>query len=465
MKKRIHLLHLPISIVLLMFSSKTMAQQPLSLHEALEIGVNNYEIIKSKEQAVEAAKKEYQSSRTLYLPEIMLSAQQYYGTANLLHGPQYGFGESITSMGAPQEAQNWDAAFSSLYGLNLNWNVFSFGARKNRVVVSQKQTDLAVASWEQELFEHQIKIASHYLNLIAIEEIIAVQEQNVERSEVLVSTVKSVVESGIRPSVELATAQAELAAAHIALLKAQDRKSFMLKELIVSMGVDYQNYTIDKSLITRAPISHSIADDILNHPALRTQDRAIDISKTTQKAIKAEGLPKLNIVGSLAARGSGFNYNYAQDQSNFSPAYLEGIAIQRGNYLVGLNLSWNITSLLRNNRTSLAQKHKTASLNEQRASANRALNESFRHATEKMSLAQLQYQAVLNQVDAATQSYQQYGGLYKSGLAVVDDLIQATYNLARAESERAVIQVNVWQAYLMQIASSGNIEEFIHQIK
>ncbi|MGL5894731.1 MAG: TolC family protein [Bacteroidales bacterium] len=443
---------------------QTVAQQTLSLREALEIGVDNYETIKAKRLNLGAAQADHRASKTLYMPEISISAQQYFGTANALHGPQYAFGEGNISMGAPQESQNWDAAFSSLYSANLNWNLYSFGSRAGRVNLSKSKIERAQAELEQELFEHQIKIASSYLDLVAIEEILKVQNKSLERSKVILSSVGALVQSGMRPAVELATAQAEVAAAEISLLKALDQRSLVMKELVLRMGVEYQLFTTDGSLAIRLPEDIPSEMDIYTHPALRTQDAHILESHSQTRAFNGDALPKINLVASLAGRGSGFMHNYAQDKSMISSSYLDGVGIDRGNYLVGINLSWSITSLFKNRALSRAQKQRTLSLNHHRELTNQQLTESFRYATQKRMLTQQQYQAVIKQVDAANQSFQQYDNLYGNGLAVVDDLITSLYNLTRAESERAIIKVNLWHAYLMQVASSGDIELFFNQL-
>lgn len=470
-------------------SEKVDSNQLLSLHQALQLGVANYETIKAKQFSLSAAQANHSSSRTLYLPEIALSAQQFYGTANALHGPQYGFGEGTVSMGAPQAAQNWDAAFSALYSANINWNIYSFGARSSRVNLAKNKIAHSQADLEQELFEHQIKVASAYFDLVALEEIVKVQQRNCERAAVVLSTVKALVTSGLRPGVELSMAEAEVASATISLLKAEDQHALALKELVIRMGVEYQPFQSDGKVVAQFPVGTLFRADvatndsmqrtlalqiaerseeevseeaiILMHPALRTQDAAIEESRIQTRFYQADGLPKLNVVGSVAARGSGFRYNYAQDTKNLSSSYLDGVGMDRSNYLVGINLSWSITSLFKNRSLSRAQKQRTEALVQQRTLTHRQLDESYRHATRKRNLTEQQYVAVLKQVEAATQSYEQYQNLYSNGLAVVDEVISSLYQLARAESERAVIQVNLWHAFLLQAASSGEIEPLL----
>ena len=448
-----------ILFALMLSLGKISAQVPLSLTEAMEIGIDNYEIIKSKRSLRNAANDLYKSSRMLYLPEMTVSTQQFYGTANTLHGAQYNFGEGISSMGAPNSSQNWDAAFSSLYLTNFNWNIFSFGATKNTVSLHKNKLQLAEAELKQEIFQHQIKIASAYLNLAAIREIIKVQRNNIERALVFVATVRSLTDSGIRPLVELSTSEAELAASKISLYRAQDKESMLLKELIMLLGTEYENITLDESILLKLPEDLISNQPLTNHPVLLVKDLSVYNSKLQSKIFASESLPKINLVGAITGRDSGFGYNYASDKSNLTKSYFDAVGIDRVNYLLGVNLSWNITSFAKNRYKSLAQRHITNSLNWDRELTKRDLEESIRQSDQKIEFTRSQYREVLHQTSAASTSYAQYQALYNNGLSNVDDVIQSLYNLSRAESEKAVIHINVWQAYLLKIAGNGNIEE------
>ncbi|MGL5913169.1 MAG: TolC family protein, partial [Bacteroidales bacterium] len=249
MKTYIRLLqHITLAVVMLFLWSHTLAQQTLSLTEAISLSVKNFQTIQAKALAKQAAQAELKVSKTLYLPDFTLSTQQYYGTANGTFGPQYNFGEGMNTMGAIQSEQTWSAAFSSLYLANFNWTIFAFGAHRNSIKLAKKQVAFADADWEQTLFEHQIKVASVYLNAVAINELVKVQQKNVERAKVVLTVATSLTSSGIRPEVERSTAEAEEASANIALLKAQDQQAELLKELSVMIGVPHRSFIIDERL-------------------------------------------------------------------------------------------------------------------------------------------------------------------------------------------------------------------------
>jgi hypothetical protein len=67
------------------------------------------------------------------------------------------------------------------------------------------------------------------------------------------------------------------------------------------------------------------------------------------------------------------------------------------------------------------------------------------------------------QYQAASDAYIQKSVLYKNGLTTLVDLQQAIYALNRAEIDRSVAYLNVWQALLQKAAASGDFNLFSNQ--
>ena len=72
------------------------------------------------------------------------------------------------------------------------------------------------------------------------------------------------------------------------------------------------------------------------------------MSEAQHKLLRSQNMPKLSLFGVIQGRGSGFEHNYPQDNSVFSRSYAKGVGIDRGNYLVGVGLTWSVSSLFRN---------------------------------------------------------------------------------------------------------------------
>ena len=59
--------------------------------------------------------------------------------------------------------------------------------------------------------------------------------------------------------------------------------------------------------------------------------------------------PSVNLVGIFQSRASGFAQTYAQDQSRFTNSYSTGVKPTISNYLVGVGMTWNLTTIYRTN--------------------------------------------------------------------------------------------------------------------
>jgi outer membrane protein TolC len=67
------------------------------------------------------------------------------------------------------------------------------------------------------------------------------------------------------------------------------------------------------------------------------------------------------------------------------------------------------------------------------------------------------------QVKAAADAYIQKETLYRNGLATIVDVTTAAFILNQAETERDVIDTNVWQALLYKAASTGDFGLFFNE--
>ena len=152
------------------------------------------------------------------------------------------------------------------------------------------------------------------------------------------------------------------------------------------------------------------------------------------------------------------------DNNSLSRSYKEGIKISRSNYLLGIGVSWNFTSFIRNKSKIAAQRSISKAAEIQMQLADNELRAMIDYADEKILITHNQHQESQKQVKAASESYKQYLAMYKSGLADIAEVAQAMYTLAASESEEKVLSINIWQSYLLKIAGNGDIESFLAQI-
>jgi adhesin transport system outer membrane protein len=110
------------------FANETRAQKALTMQAAIQTALDNYGTIKAKASQLNASKAYLNETKSEYLPDFSISAQQDYGTINGQNGPLYGYrGLSVASSGPALATQSWTSAFGALYLGNVNWDFFTFG--------------------------------------------------------------------------------------------------------------------------------------------------------------------------------------------------------------------------------------------------------------------------------------------------------------------------------------------------
>ncbi|MEN0009659.1 TolC family protein [Flavobacterium nitrogenifigens] len=452
-------------LFLLIFASIGYAQT-LSLKEALKIGLENYGSIRAKNNYTNASKETLKQSRRDYLPNLNLSAQQDYGTVNGQNGPLYGFGGlGVASSGLPLPEQNWNSAFGALYLVNMNWDFFTFGKTQEKINLSKIDVQAKEKDLQQEKFQQEIKISAAYLNLLASQRLLISQQKNLDRAEVFKKTAVARVKNGLLAGVDSTLATAEVSKAKIALNLARNFVKEQNNKLVDLMGVAPQDFVTDTLFVTQIPqelVTIETETDSL-HPLLQFYKTKIDYSNQQVKLYKRFYYPTMSAFGVLQTRASGFDNSYATNQNAFTRNYWDGVNPDRTNYLVGIGITWNLTTPFRSSKQVSAQKFVSQALQEEYNQADKELKSQLTFAEDKIKITLENYAEAPIQVDAAQRAYIQKSTLYKNGLTDLTDLTQTMFTLNRAEIDRDIVNNNVWQSYLLKVAATGNFDLFINE--
>ncbi|WP_010136596.1 TolC family protein [Ochrovirga pacifica] len=442
--------------------------QTLTLEDALNLGMANYGTLKAKEHYIDAAQQTVDEIKRSYLPNFNLAAQQTYGTINGQNGPLYGSGGlGVASSGLPLPEQNWNAAFGALYLANINWDFFTFGKTRSKIRTAKANASLASVDLEQEQFKQQVKIASHYLNLLASHRLIASQKRNLERAKTVLQNASTLAKNGLLPKVDATLAAAEVSKAKIALNQLMNKLKTQNNQLANAMGVAPSNFTIDTNLVYKTPlqIQFYTANTESKNPVLKFYQSKITVGNEVLNSYKKEQLPSLSLFGVFQSRGSGFDSGYNNNQNLYTSDYWKGIDPTRNNYLMGIGFRWNLTDILRIDKKITAQKFTLKGVQEEYNTLENELKTQQDAAQNSLKIALQNLKEAPVQVKAAQQAYKQRLALYSNGLTNMVDVTQALYVLNRAETDLDVIRTNVWQALLLQAASAGDLTYFTNQIK
>ncbi|WP_109608432.1 TolC family protein [Mucilaginibacter oryzae] len=440
-------------------------QQILSIKDAEQMALANYASIKSKANQLNASKAYLKETKTEYLPDVNFSAQQDYGTVNGQNGPSYGYrGLSVSSSGPALAKQNWNAAFGALYLTNVSWDFFAFGRSKQRIgvqktIVSRDETDLA-----QEQFQHQVRVAATYLNLLAAQQLAKAQQDNLNRAKQLQTVVVARVKNGLNPGVDSSLANAEVSNAKIALTNAQQTVQDQSNQLSIYLGIPPQEFLLDSAFITKQPNNLEALSSVAasDHPTLKFYQNRINVSDQQAKYLRTFAMPTFSLFGVYQGRGSGFNSDYAVNQDSYTGSYGAGVDPTRFNYLFGIGVVWNFTSVFRTHYQVQSQKFTSQQYKNDYELVDKQLKAQQSLAETRIANALKNANEVPVEVSAANNAYIQKYTLYKNGLSNIVDFTQALYTLNRAEIDKYIALNNVWQALLYKSASTGDFGLFIN---
>ena len=454
-------------VVLLLASRSSIAQQSLSLQDAITFGVENYQLIEAKRNYLNASQALQKNARSEYLPNVIASVQQNYGTINGQFGPLAAVGVlGVASAGPSASAESWNAAFGALYIFNTNWEVFSFGRVRSRIQQADAQARQDSADLEQEKFIHKVKVAGAYLNLLVAQRFVRNAEVNLTRSQTIQQQVRAKVLSGLSAGVDSSFANSEASRAKlelIAMVNNEQQNSNILAQLLNTTN---QSFVLDTTFLGRIPSLFETTIDLAQNPQVRFFQARIDQAKTAERVAQRSIMPGLNLFGIYQARASGFDYNYSPEfPERFSQNYLDGVTPSRYNYVAGVSLAWNLISPLRVRQQVHAQRFIADAFRNEYEQINQELQNQLILADQRIQTSLQSVQEVPLQYKAASDAYVQKTVLYKNGLTTMVDLQLALYALNRSELDKSVAYVNVWQALLLKAAASGDFDLFINQAR
>jgi len=461
-----HLIILLLSVFFLISSSNAQ-DTVLSVKRAEKIALENYGTIKARVNEIKSAQASVKEAISEYLPDVSLSAQQVYGTVNGTNGPLAPYhGLAVASSGPALGNQNWNAAFGSLYVSNVNWDFFTFGRSREKVAVQNKIVNLDQSDLAQEQFEHEIRVASTYLNLLVSQQLAKAQKDNLDRTLEVLKVVIARVKNGLNPGVDSSLANADVANAKIALTNAQEVVNEQANQLAIYLAI----VPAPKDFLLDTTFEKKLPSDILAppatspeaHPLLNFYRNRVDVSNEQARYLGTLGNPTLSAFGIFQGRGSGFKSAYSTDQNEYSGSYGAGADPTRYNYLLGVGFFWDITTPFRTHFQVRAQKYTSAQYQDDYDVVDQQLRDQQILADTKINNAVKNAQEAPAELKAANDAYNQKKALYGNGLATIVDITDALYTVYRAEVDVDIALNNVWQALLYKSAATGDFGLFIN---
>lgn len=464
-RKKPVLVKMKFSFFILILLSATGYQanaQKVSLQQILEEGKQNYPFLKSKQAEIKTAESRIKSAKTDYLPSFIIQDQYTFSTGNSVNGAFLpNEGSALSPSGGIRTENIYKGAFGSFTTAMVDWKVFNFGKVNANVKAAQADISRSQADYENELFQHQVRIVDAYLILLINQKLVEAQRQNLERALVFKQVTDAAVESGMRPGVDSSLAGAEFAKAKLLLLESRRAEKVQRLRLSELSGHLEDSIQVDTMrFYSQLPVTVNPDNTFLKNPSLLFSQAQIDASYARSQAVRKSFLPSISLTAAGWGRGSGVSNVDNAYRTDFS----SGVSYQVYNYLFGISTRWNLTSILKVKNDYKAEQFQVERFKEIFNTQKIQLDRQSREAQMQLELSLEQAKLTPVQLEAARTAFRQAEARYESGLTDLFTLAQSVTTLNRAEVDRFITNGNVWRALLLKAAASGDLSLFLNQL-
>jgi outer membrane protein TolC len=297
------------------------------------------------------------------------------------------------------------------------------------------------------------------LTLLASEQTVRVAQASVDRAQVVVKSVKALVNAKLRPGADLSRADTELDAAMTQLLQAQQSRDVARTSIAEFTGADAKTFAaVPGHLLERLPpTAVNDASDLSKNPAAREQAGVIAESKSKVDVLQHTYRPTFELQAAAFGRGSGAltNGHTLGGAGGLAPNYFNAGA--------GFTVNFPLLSL-----PSIRAQEAQAAAVERSAAATYKQVLADLHAQSNAAQATLDQARRIaaetpKEVEDARTGFAQANAQYRAGLATIVVLAEAQRLLAQAEIDDSLAKLAVWRAWLQVQTAQGDISSFLKE--
>lgn len=433
------------------------AEGPLDLRRCVDQALLHVPAIRAARARADSAAAGMDLADTAWLPRIDLVWQEIRATRNNISGTTFPQGVIPAISGPVSKGKSWDSGWGSNAGALLTYEPIDFGLRSANAEVAKLGARQSEADVRVTKLDAAAGAAEAFLAHLATLQALRAARANLERWEVFAKSVHALVDRDLRPGAEASRADAEVAAARNQVFVAEQTVTTGRLTLAESMGLPDPPADTDPRPFSALPPEAPGLRDPSGHPLLERQAAAADSALARAAALDHAYAPKLSVLLSANARGSGFDSAGSLDAD-------DGLYPTRPNWAAGLSLTFSTMDYF---SIRARQQAEEGSARAERARADEV------YLGLKMQAARLQ--AVVDtarkiaantplQLKAAQDAQTQARTRYDAGLGTLTEVAESQRLLAQAEIDDALARLGVWRALAAASRVQGDLEPFLRLV-
>lgn len=414
-----------LALILAFAGPGTIAQEPLTLHQAIQQALGASPEGKSASADTREAKANASLARTQLIPQLNFTEDISRG-----NDPVYVFGSrlrqqaftqadfAVNSLNRPQPVGDFASRFSG------SWMAFdSFRTQKaiHSADLMKRSADDSAQSVNQKIV---MDVVAAYQSVLYAERRIAIAQHELETAEALLSSVNDHVTAGLAVESDRMSAEVNVAARKQELIAAQGESEMAWAQLRLAMGAPDLKESALQPITPHDFPEGTLAEELQNALKMRSDLAALNHAESAQA--EAVSAAKVSFGPRVSAYG-----NWEQDRPTFTGS-------GGNNWVAGMQISIDIAPFGKHAQLE----HEVAAkdrVDAQVANYRQQIQLQVTQAHIQRQTAELSLKTAQAALDQSAESLRILRNRYGAGLATVTDLL-------RAEDAERESQTNYWHA-------------------
>jgi outer membrane protein len=426
-------------LALLMAKPAAAQTRPITLDEALKLGIENSKVLKLSQSRIDQAVSRYQQAKDRSLPSA--SASFGYNRAQI-PANKLNFGEE--SLTLPTSANAYLGTLSLNYSI-WNGNKLRYARESTTLLTDVARLD-AVNDKDQIAYD----VINAYYNLYKVLQSKKVVEQNLATVDAQIKQAQRFFQQGIVTQNDVLRFQLQRSNIELNGIDLENNRRIINYNMDILLGLpegtELSIAQINEADHSTMPLAAYLDTALTNRPELRQLDLRTQVAETNIKSIKANTSP------SLSASGSAY---YVGTSANPLP--------KSGNYItpisIGLTLGWDIGTLWNNkNKVTEAKLQREEVVINKSITTDNIKNEvnqnyqNYRSALDKINLLQ-------TSINQALENNRIQENRYRSNIVTATERADAQTLLYQAQINLELAKADAGLAYYTLLKSTGKLNK------
>jgi outer membrane protein len=432
---------------------------PITLEGAVNYALAHQPILRAQNAQEEAAEANLSIAREQLIPRGDIDLQENRATGNVVPGAHFSMA-GIPPISGPPTGRVFDSGvWGSTAGLSAWWDIAHLTQQMTLVDAALADRSGSRAAYNAGKLSVAFAGADAFALAVEAQQEVGAAGASVERAKVLLTNVKALVRSGLRPGADEARAQAEVALAETQMARAQQAESVSLSQLARALGAAGQAVTIEVGKLREAPPAEQVAEVVsARNPVLVGAASETRAARAREHAALLEYIPRVEIAGALFGRGNGLfpggaNLAFAQGLLPDTPNWAAGIVVTIPIFQYP-EIHSRVDLAAAQAKLSAARGDEVAQdVQSQIDSARAILNGAYKVARNTRV-----------SVDSSSAALNQASARYKAGLYTIDAVAEALRLVAQAQADDAIAKVEIWRAKMLLARAVGDIGPLMSEI-